>query len=127
MVLATLDQCDSKIKTNPNLCKNEYQGGHPVNGSWDFGGIERTNEQHVFLVEVPDRTVVTLISIITVQRVAWIAKYYRLFSQLFSSTNDLLPRYRKPFSAFIGSLDSSSCQYYQGNLERSKDENSAKK
>lgn len=44
--------------------KNKYHRGHPVNGAWILGGVERTPERKLFLVEVPDRTSDTLLSII---------------------------------------------------------------
>ena len=44
--------------------KRKYNRGHLVEGVWIFGGIERTPEKKVFLVEVPDRTALTLLKYI---------------------------------------------------------------
>lgn len=40
--------------------KRKYEHGHPVEGVWILGGVERTEERKVFLVQVPDRTADTL-------------------------------------------------------------------
>ena len=42
--------------------KNKYHRGHPVNGAWILGGVERTSERKLFLIDVPDRTANTLLS-----------------------------------------------------------------
>lgn len=44
--------------------KVKYHRGHRVDGAWVLGGVERTPEKRIFLVEVPDRTEETLLSII---------------------------------------------------------------
>ena len=44
--------------------KRKYNRGHPVGGSWVFGGIERTPERRVFLSVVPDRSAETLLTLI---------------------------------------------------------------
>ncbi|KII72804.1 putative transposase-like protein [Thelohanellus kitauei] len=44
--------------------KNKHRRGHSVNWAWVLGGVERTEEHRVFLVEVPDRTEATLLGII---------------------------------------------------------------
>jgi ISXO2-like transposase domain len=44
--------------------KRKYHRGHTVEGSWVFGGVERTQERRVFLVEVADRTRETLFPLI---------------------------------------------------------------
>ena len=44
--------------------KRKYNRGHDVNGAWVLGGVERTPERKLFLLEVPDRTAETLINII---------------------------------------------------------------
>ncbi|KII62620.1 hypothetical protein RF11_02417 [Thelohanellus kitauei] len=45
--------------------KNKHHRGHPVNEVWVLGGVERTRQRKLFLVEVPDRTANTLLSIIS--------------------------------------------------------------
>src|SRR5215468_10364451 len=40
--------------------KRKYHRGHPVDGAWVFGGIERTEAKRRFAVVVPDRTAETL-------------------------------------------------------------------
>ncbi|KII60508.1 hypothetical protein RF11_05582 [Thelohanellus kitauei] len=47
------------------LGKNKHHRGHPVNEVWVLGGVERTRQRKLFLVEVPDRTANTLLSIIS--------------------------------------------------------------
>ena len=44
--------------------KRKYNRGHPVEGCWILGGVERTQDRKAFLIEVPDRTADTLLSII---------------------------------------------------------------
>jgi transposase-like protein len=44
--------------------KRKYHRGHAVEGVWIFGGIERTLERKMFLVEVPDRSEDTLLHFI---------------------------------------------------------------
>lgn len=46
------------------LGKRKYNRGHRVEGAWVIGGIERTTEAKVFLVEVQDRTSATIKSIL---------------------------------------------------------------
>jgi ISXO2-like transposase domain len=41
--------------------KRKYHRGHSVDGVWIFGGVERTPERKMFLVEVPDRSEDTLL------------------------------------------------------------------
>jgi hypothetical protein len=45
----------------------KYNRGQWREGHWVFGGVERNSEKY-FLVEVPDRTEVTLLGIILVER-----------------------------------------------------------
>lgn len=47
------------------LGKRKYHRGHPVEGVWVVGGVERTDEGKVFLVEVENRSAETLRNIIT--------------------------------------------------------------
>lgn len=47
------------------LGKRKYHRGHRVEGVWVVGGIERTDQQKVFLVPVEDRTKDTLKNIIS--------------------------------------------------------------
>lgn len=44
--------------------KRKHNRGHHVDGAWIVGGIERTDEKKIFLVEVTDRSSKTLIDII---------------------------------------------------------------
>ena len=44
--------------------KIKHNRGHSVNGAWVLGGVERTPERKMFLLEVPDRNAETLINII---------------------------------------------------------------
>lgn len=44
--------------------KRKYNRGRHVDGAWIVGGVERTNERKVFLVEVTERSANTLTSII---------------------------------------------------------------
>ena len=44
--------------------KRKYHRGHAVEGTWVLGGVERTPERKMFIVEVPDRSAETLISVI---------------------------------------------------------------
>lgn len=44
--------------------KRKYHRGHAVDGVWVLGGVERTEERKVFLVEVPDRSAKTLLNIL---------------------------------------------------------------
>ena len=44
--------------------KRKNHRGHRVEGEWVLGGVERTEDRKMFLVEVPDRTAETLLSII---------------------------------------------------------------
>ena len=41
--------------------KIKHNRGHSVNGAWVLGGVERTTERKMFLLEVPDRAAETLI------------------------------------------------------------------
>ena len=45
--------------------KRKFHVGHPVDGAWVLGGVERTADRKVFLVEVPNRKEETLLSIIS--------------------------------------------------------------
>jgi len=47
--------------------RHKYHRGHPVEGQWVFGGVERESGK-MFLVPVPDRTANTLMAVID----AWI-------------------------------------------------------
>jgi transposase-like protein len=44
--------------------KRKYHRGHRVEGVWVLGGVERTTERKIFLVQVPDRSAATLLPII---------------------------------------------------------------
>lgn len=43
------------------ISKRKYNRGHHVEGAWILGGVERTPEKKVFLVEIPDRKATTLL------------------------------------------------------------------
>jgi hypothetical protein len=45
--------------------KRKYHRGHPVEGVWVLGGIERTDAKKVFITSVPDRCARTLLGIIS--------------------------------------------------------------
>ena len=72
LVTSALDEDDSIIG-GPNveveidetkLGKRKYHRGHRVDGVWVVVGVERTLERRVFLVAVPDRSVMTLSEVI---------------------------------------------------------------
>jgi hypothetical protein len=44
--------------------KRKYHRGHPVEGAWVFGGVERTPERCIFLVQVEKRDKETLLPLI---------------------------------------------------------------
>lgn len=72
LVADSLDFVDLQIGGNgvvveideAKMGKVKYNRGHRVDGAWVLGGVERTPERRLFLVEVPDRTENTLLSII---------------------------------------------------------------
>lgn len=45
--------------------KRKFNVGHKVDGAWVLGGIERTPERRVFLVEVPNRAESTLLDVVS--------------------------------------------------------------
>ena len=47
--------------------KRKYNRGHRVDGVWVLGGIERTDAKKVFVVPVPDRSLRTLLDVISVR------------------------------------------------------------
>jgi hypothetical protein len=55
-IIVEIDEC--------KISKRKYNRGHPVEGAWVLGGVERTKERGVFLVEVPDRSAITLLSLL---------------------------------------------------------------
>jgi transposase-like protein len=65
--------------------RRKYNRGHRVEGVWVMGGVERTKERGVFLVEVPDRRAETLLKLIK--------KYVRdgsiVYTDMFSSYRNL--------------------------------------
>jgi transposase-like protein len=73
LVGESLDDEDSIIGGNnviveideSKLGKRKYHRGHRVDGLWVLGGIERTPNKKVFLLEVPNRSAETLLSVIT--------------------------------------------------------------
>ena len=71
-MLVSLEGCSEKKIGGPNRTvevdesrfgRREYHRGHPVQGLWVFGGVERGSGR-LFLVSVPDRTADTLEAII---------------------------------------------------------------
>lgn len=46
------------------IAKRKYHRGHRVEGAWVLGGVERTPQRKVFIVQVPDRTKETLHQVI---------------------------------------------------------------
>lgn len=55
-IVVEIDEC--------KMGKNKYHRGHHVSGAWVLGGVERTLERKLFLIEVPNRTEETLIRVI---------------------------------------------------------------
>lgn len=72
LVADSLDETDVKIGGSgvivevdeTKLGKRKYNRGHRVEGVWVVGGIERTMERKVFLVQVENRSADTLLGII---------------------------------------------------------------
>jgi transposase-like protein len=72
LVADSLDTQDFKIGGNGIIVevdeskfgKRKYHRGHSVEGVWIFGGVERTEERKLFLVQVEDRTAETLLALI---------------------------------------------------------------
>ena len=69
-MLAFLESCSEKSGPNQTVEIDDskfgwrkYHRGHPVQGQWVFGGVERGSSR-LFLVPVPDRTADTLAAII---------------------------------------------------------------
>jgi len=56
-IIVEIDEC--------KIAKRKYNRGHFVEGAWVVGGVERTEQRKVFMVEVKDRTSETLADIIT--------------------------------------------------------------
>jgi hypothetical protein len=72
MQIGGLDQNDMSVVVEIDASKffhrkYKYNRGQWREGHWVFGGVERNSEK-CFLVEVPDRTEVTLLGIILVER-----------------------------------------------------------
>jgi transposase-like protein len=73
LVISSLDEEDSVIGgpgvvveiDESKLGKRKYHRGHRVEGVWVLGGAERTDERNIFLCSVPDRSVRTLLEIIS--------------------------------------------------------------
>ena len=68
--------------------KRKYNRGHSVSGVWVLGGIKRTPKKKVFLVEIPDRTAVTLLK--------YIKRYVKpgsiMHTDLFKSYSQITPQ-----------------------------------
>ena len=64
--------------------KRKYNRGHPVNGQWVFGGVERESGKK-FLVPVPDRTADALMAVID----AWIEPGTAVISYCWGAYRDL--------------------------------------
>jgi transposase-like protein len=64
--------------------RRKYSRGHPVQGQWVFGGVERGSGR-TFLVHVPDRTANTLTSIIR----EWIEPGTTVISDCWGASRDL--------------------------------------
>lgn len=56
-IVVEVDEC--------KLGKRKYDRGHPVEGVWVLGGVEKTPERRVFLIPVPDRSAETLLNILS--------------------------------------------------------------
>ncbi|KII61214.1 hypothetical protein RF11_11299 [Thelohanellus kitauei] len=89
LVSASLDFVDMQIGgpgieveiDECKLGKNTHHKGHTLSGAWVLGGVERTRQRRLFLVEVPDRTANTLSSAITTHVLEG-STIIRLFQQL---------------------------------------------
>jgi hypothetical protein len=55
-IIVEVDEC--------KLGKRKHNRGHPVEGVWVLGGVERTSERRVFAVPVPNRSSDTLLNIL---------------------------------------------------------------
>jgi transposase-like protein len=64
--------------------RRKYHRGHPVEGQWVFGGVERESGE-TFLVPVPDRTADTLMTIIR----DWIEPGTTVISDSWAAYRDL--------------------------------------
>ena len=56
-IIVEIDEC--------KIAKRKFNRGHFVEGVWVVGGVERTEQRKVFMVEVEDRTAETLADIIS--------------------------------------------------------------
>lgn len=56
-IIVEIDEC--------KIAKRKFNRGHFVEGAWVVGGVERTEQRKVFMVEVVDRTAETLAEVIT--------------------------------------------------------------
>ena len=73
LTIDSLEEEDTKIGgpgivveiDEAKLGKCKYNRGHPVNGVWVLGGVERTPQRKVFLTYVEKRDAPTLLSIIS--------------------------------------------------------------
>ena len=71
-ICSTLTVADTRIDGNGvvvqvgecKMGKRKYHRGHGVKGTWILGGVELTDKKKVFLLEIPDRSMATLTSII---------------------------------------------------------------
>jgi transposase-like protein len=65
--------------------KRKHHRGHSVEGCWVLGGVERTPERKIFLVEVPDRKADTLLAVIS----KYVAEGSTVYTDCFSSYSSL--------------------------------------
>jgi transposase-like protein len=56
-IIVEIDEC--------KIAKRKHNRGHPVEGAWIVGGVERTPERHLFVEVVEDRTADTLREVIS--------------------------------------------------------------
>lgn len=56
-IIVEIDEC--------KIAKRKFNRGHFVEGAWVVGGVERTEQRKVFMVEVENRSAETLADIIT--------------------------------------------------------------
>jgi len=56
-VIVEIDEC--------KIAKRKFHRGHFVEGAWVVGGVERTEERRIFMVEVENRNAETLAEVIS--------------------------------------------------------------
>ncbi|KII70540.1 hypothetical protein RF11_14858 [Thelohanellus kitauei] len=91
-VVVEIDEC--------KLGKYKHHTGHEVNSAWVLGGVEKTIERRLFLIEVPDRTANILLSIISthvLEGSTIITDCFKSYSNLNTLYNHLKVNHREKF------------------------------